>query len=362
MESLQNNSLGEKAAECFLTLEVGASDLRTRLRWRIWLAESPAHRRAFEACREAWKASEGLALEHPTDIELSQDRYEGEVSVALSQTHKFGWDQWSRDAAHPRRPRISRTLWGTLAAASLLVATVAGTQRRPASERPPEPIVYETGRGEQRQLTLPDGSTIMMGPEAHIEVQLLLTQRIFRLTTGEAIFTAAHDPLRPFRVYAGLGWIEDIGTAFDVRSDPDQVTVTVIQGEVEVGTPGPDSKPGQDQPRMAAATIRLSHDQQLSFGMIRGPVHAVDARRTTAWRDGQLAYIDQPLENVVADLRRYSMKDIVMEDPAVGALHYTGTVSIGELDHWATGLARVYPVQVQMLGDRLTIAAKRKDR
>ena len=216
-----------------------------------------------------------------------------------------------------------------------------------------------TGRGEERQLTLPDGSVIVMGPQVRLEVEMLPAQRTFRLTQGEAIFTAAHDAARPFRVYAGSGWVDDIGTAFDVRSDPDRVTVTVIQGEVEVDTPAA-AATGQSAP--AAARTRLSRDQQVSFGETQGQVHVVDARQATAWRDGQLAYIDQPLETVVADLRRYSMKDIVMQDPAVRALRYTGTVSIGELDHWAAGLARVYPVQIQTQSDRLVIAAKRKDR
>ena len=208
------------------------------------------------------------------------------------------------------------------------------------------------GRGEQRQLTLPDGSVVALGPEVRLEVQLEPARRVFNLTRGEAIFTAAHDPKRPFLVYAGAGWIEDIGTVFDVRSDPDHVTVTVIQGAVEVGRPG----------LAAGGTLILSRNQQVSFGAASGPVETVDATLTTGWREGQVAYVNQPLEKVVSDLRRYSMKDIVLQDPSIGALRYTGTVSVDELDHWAEGLARVYPVQIQLAGDRLLIAAKRKDR
>ena len=52
-----HDSLREKAAECFLALEVGATDRLTRLRWRAWLAESAEHRQAVEDCRAAWIAS-----------------------------------------------------------------------------------------------------------------------------------------------------------------------------------------------------------------------------------------------------------------------------------------------------------------
>jgi transmembrane sensor len=192
----------------------------------------------------------------------------------------------------------------------------------------------------------------MLGPEVRLEVQFQPAQRVFRLTRGEAIFTAAHEAGRPFLVYAGSGWIEDIGTAFDVRSDPDRVTVTVIQGQVAVGAPGAG----------AQGKLILSRDQQVSFGATADAVQTVDAGQATAWRNGQIAYIDQPLEKVVSDLRRYSMKDIVLQDPSVGALHYTGTVSVSELDQWAAGLTRVYPVRIQVAGDRLLIGARRKDR
>jgi transmembrane sensor len=351
MASPDNSSVREKAAECFLSLEIGTTDRLTRLRWRAWLAESAEHRDAFQACRETWNAAAGAKTEQPGNAELSLDGYDGEVPVAAIRRGRLGLAQ----PDDMRRVPLSRGTWMALAA-SLVLAAVVAIRHHPTAVQPPTPaaVAYETGRGEQRQLTLSDGSVIMMGPEVHLEVELLPTQRIFRLTSGEAIFTAAHDAARPFRVYAGPGWIDDIGTAFDVRSDPAQVTVTVIQGEVEVGT--------AHQDHADPKPVRLTRNEQISFGDTRGPVRTVDARQTTAWRDGQLAYIDQPLANVVDDLKRYSMKDIVMPDPSVGALHYTGTVSIGELDHWAAGLARVYPVQIQIQGDRLLISAKRKDR
>ena len=242
-------------------------------------------------------------------------------------------------------------------AASLLLAGIVGFHYRPVPQQAPASVVYQTGRGEQQQLTLPDGSVVMLGPEVRLEVQFEPAQRVFRLTRGEAIFTAAHEPGRPFLVYAGSGWIEDIGTAFDVRSDPDRVTVTVIQGQVAVDAPGtglPGASPG--------GKLILSRDQQVSFGTTADAVHTVDAAQAIAWRAGQIAYIDQPRAKVAADLRRYSMKDIVLQDPSVGALHYTGTVSVSELDHWAAGLTRVYPVQIAVAGDRLLIGPKRKER
>jgi len=347
MAILDDSALREKAAQCFMALEVGTTDRLTRLRWRAWLAESAEHRRALEACRESWAAAAGAKAALPTAAELAQDRYSGDVPVASLRLHPPA-PRW---ADEPRsRIHLPRSAWIGLAA-TLVLAAIAATQYRPAiPDRPADAVVYETGRGEQRQLTLPDGSVVALGPEVRLEVRLEPDRRVFNLARGEAIFTAAHDPKRPFLVYAGAGWIEDIGTVFDVRSDPDNVTVTVIQGEVEVGGPG----------AATGSNLILARNQQVSFGATTGTVRTVDATLTTGWRAGQVAYVNQPLEKVVSDLRRYSMKDIVLQDPSVGALRYTGTVSVDELDHWAAGLARVYPVQIQLAGDRLLIAPKRK--
>lgn len=350
----RRDELAEKAAECVLCLEDRDADPQAKLRWRAWLSESPAHRRAVESCRTAWIASAGLDVPWPTATEIAADAYRGDEPIPLPGV--------ASGRLPERRTGIYRLLPGPLSgvrmplatAALLLLAAVVVISLRAPRDTPEGTNVYATGRGEQKQLTLPDGSGVMLGPESRLEVRLRPAERTFHLRSGEAIFTATHNAARPFRVYAGTGWVEDIGTAFDVRSDPDRVTVTVLQGEVMVGTPQADDEPGGTQP----AATRLSQNQQVVYGESLGAVHAVDAALATSWRGGQLAYVDQPLEQVVADLRRYSMKDIVMQDRSIGDLRYTGTISVNGIDQWAVGLARVYPVRIQILGDRLVLAAK----
>jgi transmembrane sensor len=238
------------------------------------------------------------------------------------------------------------------AAIALVAISVAEFPRNPRHD---DPVVYATVRGEQRRLSLPDGSDVILGPESRLEVRVSPTERNFFLRTGEAIFSATHNAARPFRVYAGAGLIEDVGTAFAVRSGQDQVTVTVIQGEVVVS---PSAGRGMNPSSFQA---HLTKNQQVSYRDRLGPVIGVDATLATSWRNGQLSYIDAPLENVIAELRRYSMKDIVVEDQSLAGLRYTGTVSVSQIDQWAVGLARVYPVRIQVSGDRLVLRDKAGD-
>src|ERR1700744_4440791 len=94
MASPDHNSLREKAAECFLALEVGSTDRLTRLRWRAWLAESAEHRRAVDDCRKAWIAAAAARIQPPAQADLSQDYYDGSEPVAVARTHRLV-PQWA---------------------------------------------------------------------------------------------------------------------------------------------------------------------------------------------------------------------------------------------------------------------------
>jgi transmembrane sensor len=328
--SSQRDAMAEKAARCLLCLEDPEALPLDRLRWQAWLAESPAHRAAFEACKALWRLEPSPDLAWPTREELARDTYRGDGPIPIG----------GYPAAKPDR-RLAMAGAVTAIAAMSIAAAIWLWPTPPQ----PEIRLVETGRAEQKQLRLADGSEILLGPESRLEIRSGPAERRFDLVGGEAIFTIVHDPARPVRVFAGSGWIEDIGTAFSVRNGKDSVTVAVIQGEVAVA-----SATGK------AAPAKLEANQEITYGAALGPVHATDSALATGWSRGQLAYIDRPLGEVLADLRRYSLKDIVARDSAVEALRYTGTISVDHLDQWAAGLARVYPIRVESADGRLTLA------
>lgn len=326
----ENDGLAEKAAQCLLCLEDPEALPLDRLRWQGWLAESPAHRAAFEACKALWSLAPSPALAWPTSAEIARDAYRGDGPIPLG---GFGTQ------------RSGHRLAAGLAIAVLVAATIGAINFWPSASKP-DIRVIATARAEQKQLHLSDGSEIVLGPESRLEMRYSRAERRFDLEKGEAIFTVVHDPTRPVRVFAGSGWIEDIGTAFSVRDGSDGVTVAVLQGEVAVTS------------SMAEANaVRLESDQEITYGAALGPIHKVDASLITGWSHGQLAYIDRPLSEVLADLHRYSLKEIVTRDPVIEALRYTGTVSVDHVDQWAAGLALVYPIRVESGDGRLTLAS-----
>jgi transmembrane sensor len=334
------------AIECLQCLIDPHADPKVRARWVAWLGADPKHRAAYKRAEATWRRPLPDDL-WPSAEELEDDSYDPDVSVG----------------EHHRRAQPSRLrLWGTLLttrpafaglglAAVLLMGIVIGvyvSKPRPAGSAG-EAIVYETERGEQRRIALEDGSAVVLGPLSRVRVPK--ADRSVELLGGEAYFSIVHDAAHPFEVSAGSGQIRDVGTAFNVAVRSDRVVVTVADGAVSVAT-NPEAG--------GAHPVLVEHDQQVAYTDRVGAVSAVDAGLATGWTRGRLAYVDRPLSEVTAELSRFSKTDVTVADPAVGALHYTGTVSVDAIDQWAISLAKVYPVRVERTGTRLVLRSALK--
>ena len=77
--------------------------------------------------------------------------------------------------------------------------------------------VYTTGIGELQTHTLADGSVIRINTNSQVKVNFNADARSIRLLRGEAHFEVSHNRRWPFDVYAGIGRVKAVGTAFSVR-------------------------------------------------------------------------------------------------------------------------------------------------
>jgi transmembrane sensor len=98
---------------------------------------------------------------------------------------------------------------------------------------------------------------------------------------------------------------------------------------------------------------QLQAGQQLAYlhATHRVVVRETDPLAATAWRSGTLHFQNQPLSEVIATLNRYAARRLVIEDPQVGALSFTGTARTDRISGWLQGLAVAFPVTVNELAD-----------
>jgi transmembrane sensor len=198
-------------------------------------------------------------------------------------------------------------------------------------------VAIATPVGNNREISLPDGSQATLGGATALTVSYTARQRTVVLNSGEAFFEVRPEPGRPFVVQTPSGQVAAVGTAFNVRTDGHTLRVTVSNGSVEIVT-----RVATAQPRM-----RLAAGQQAVLRPNDAPVtEAIDPHVVTAWTTGTLKFIDEPLDSVIAAVNRYSPTRIEIKGGGVGNLRYTGTVVSGRVEEWLAALPNVFPIEV----------------
>ncbi|MCC7463560.1 MAG: FecR domain-containing protein [Gammaproteobacteria bacterium] len=343
------------AADWFVIIRAeDAPEATTLQAWLRWMESCDANRLAFEAIAQAWHAIPSAVLAAtPDDHELAADGYDGESTIEAWRTQQR---RGGEAAAQAATARITRRLPRALAAALIVCALVAvllfaWSQSQRDARVPGE---WLTRTGEQLDITLADGSRVWLGARSTLLVRFDSRIRTVQLRSGEAYFSVRKDR-RPFRVQSPAGTITAVGTAFDVRTVADRVTVAVTEGVVSVSPPigVHDASP---------AAVRVASGQQVTLQAHR-PVtgHEVIASarpgERALWRDGVLVYRDEPLRDVVADVARYSRRSIEIAD-AAGALHFSGVVYRDAIEEWVAALPESFPVALESHGERLIIRAR----
>ncbi|AUI07829.1 MULTISPECIES: FecR family protein [Stenotrophomonas] len=198
---------------------------------------------------------------------------------------------------------------------------------------------YQTAVGERRNVTLPDGSQVLLDAGTHLQVRRHLRSRQVLLVRGQARFEVQHSAWRRFQVDAGPVHVRNYGTVFDVDRQGDLSEVTLWRGEVGVRIDGSEAeqrlKPGQ---RLLAQAGSLS------------PPEAVSPDRAD-WTHGRLQFDRLPLSEVLRILQRYHDRPIVLDDPALGPLLVSGVFDADRAETAVALLPDILPVQLQTAAD-----------
>ncbi|MDB5366233.1 MAG: putative FecR, iron siderophore sensor protein, partial [Rhodospirillales bacterium] len=224
-----------------------------------------------------------------------------------------------------------------LAASLAAVAFIAAELHTPDS--------YRTGVGEQRTVSLPDGSEVVLDTDTSLRVVFSEGARRVELAQGQALFQVAKDASRPFTVVAGVGSVTALGTQFVVRRDPAEMIVTLLEGSVEiVQAPVAQASPGVAPPEVEAPPVQhvvLRPGQQVrgsKAGLAR--IEAPRLDEATAWQSGRLIFADQPLDQVVDEINRYARRHkLRLGDPALRGLRVSGVFDAGHTESFADALA-----------------------
>ncbi len=193
------------------------------------------------------------------------------------------------------------------------------------------PHEYASGPGEIRKVVLADGSTVELGGNSAIDVQLLPWHRHVALEHGEASFDVAHDAARPFTVTVDAARVTVLGTAFHIdRLAANRMVVGVSRGLVRVGN--------------GAATLALGADEAAE---VKGDVlKRVPIQPEQQISSNWFVARDAPLADLVEKLRRYARQPIEIETARAASMPVTGRFDVSDVEGTLTTLREAYDVQV----------------
>lgn len=302
------------------------TDLTARdAEFSAWVNEGIHHRVAFLETLAAWHRTERL--------------------VVLS----------DRAGPQPRSWLIRRR--GVLAGAvSAIAAAVCAAVILPMSglmTPPPsiEPEVYFSQLGEQRTLTLDDGTRITLNTNSRVDIRYTEDVRLARLVRGEAFFEVARDEARPFRVDTPSGDVEVLGTVFAVELKDSAVEVAVTEGRVSLA-----SEDTSEQPAEYLTSGMVGYADQSNVITETIGLEAVEDR--LLWRTGRLKFSDMALQEVAAEFNRYSRVQLVIEDEKSASMRIGGTFAADNVEGFLRLAETGLGLRVERRGERVAISQK----
>lgn len=341
----------EAALDWFVRRSGGGLDAAEEAAFEVWLAADHANLAAFERRQSDWDTLDRLPADSLRTLRenLADDR-----AAARPQPLRSAW--WRE-----------LTAWAPQGALAATVVMAFGGGYLAWSYWQQQPVYaqgFSTARGQQLDVTLPDGSRLRLDTITRADVALYRQRREVRLPQGQAMFQVKGDPGRPFDVLAGPLRITVVGTRFSVRYTPgvpgnEGVHIAVEEGRVRVTRA---ESPADGTPQQASeAVVELAAGQQIASDMagMLGAVSAVPATGVAPWRESRISFDNTPLNQALTEFGRYGPVHLMVRDPAVAALRVTGTFDPRRLDNFSRILPQVLPVRLRELGGEAEIVSSR---
>jgi len=322
MHSKSDNTAEEQASHWQAQLSSDLITEQTRHDFAAWLAESPSHQAAWRKVNTFWRA-----LDNVTAAELNLQVHPVFTPVNFMPA-KTATRNFYRPAAG--------------IAAAILIA-VAILVARPFDYYLSD---YRTGIGEQRQISLADGSQVVLNTQSAISVDYQAQNRRIFLHSGEAYFKVAADAKRPFIVDTDMGQTQALGTAFEVKLFADKTMVTVFEHAVNITTSA-----GQILTKLAEGERAVFTEDKLSA------TEKIDTARAESWRKQRMVFQNRKLADVVAELERYRSGRIVILGSSIKNLRLTGVFGTENTDIALRTIEQTLPVKISRFTDKLVVLA-----
>lgn len=194
------------------------------------------------------------------------------------------------------------------------------------------------GKGERKEIALPDGSVITLNSGAELKYPEHFkgnTREVW--FKGEGYFNISKNPEQPFKVSTSDGFIvEVLGTKFNVDASTAIKTVSLESGKVAVTF------------KESGDTIRLTPDEELSWNSATGEVikRMFDVTKTTSWKDNILLLDNIDLRTALQKINTFYGVAFTVSDATIAQKKINAAFENQNLDKFIATLEFIADVKV----------------
>lgn len=229
----------------------------------------------------------------------------------------------------------------------------------------------KTGIGEQKPISLDDGSVIHLNTDSLVTILFSKFERRIVLTKGEAHFDVAHDEQRPFVVEAGGNTVTAVGTAFNVElKGNESFELLVTEGKVlvkdKIMANNQKIKDVELHP-LAGDGILMSSGEKAVFNQTaseKTSLSLIEVQQDLAWQQGMLVFKGESLVDALSEVSRYTPIKFKIADEDVRQKRVAGYFKAGDIDGLLFALKNSFNIQHRRVNDRtieLSSALQRLD-
>lgn len=270
--------------------------------------------------------------------------------------------------------KLNRFLWLKIAAAIILVTgsvfLYLSYHNFNKSEPTHEIFTWATKSGERKRIRLQDGTSVLLNAKSSLSIIKGFNTKTREVNlTGEAFFDVVHCKDVPFIVHTSDFKINVLGTAFNVKAYPDEVTseATLIRGLITMeavdGKGGIITlKPSQkvtfykkviatkktnlSKPSLARPEIAINH-----YTLIKDSTIV-----ETAWTKNRIEIYDQDFDEIKDVLEKWYNVEIKFTNTAVEKYRFTATFSNETLEEALKALQGVEYFKYEIQGNQVIIS------
>ena len=234
---------------------------------------------------------------------------------------------------HGRRKSVRgrlRSHWKPLATAAVLLVGLFTFGNLPMRLQADHLTVV----GERQRLQLEDGAKVLLNTNSAFASDRRDGRPVARLYQGEAYFEVPAGLNQPLELQAGPLRASVRDSDFAVRYLDGEAQVRVQRGDVDL-------QASSDQ------RIRLSSGDSIRVGPNGfGQRERVDAQKDLAWVQGRLVFENCPLNQVLAELRRYYPGLIISRNERLEQVAVTGNYRLDQPLETLRSLAHITSAQL----------------